>query len=88
MSARVRWAGGGEARVLSIDARAIVLLSTVPLPPGARVEGTVEGEPPATLRVKVHASKKQGEAEFVLEGRPLDLPKVTRERLESLVREG
>jgi hypothetical protein len=88
MSARVRWAGGGAARVVSIDARTIVLLSTVPLPPGARAEGSLEGDPPATLRVKVHASKKQAEGEFVLQGRPLDLPKEVRERIEALVREG
>jgi hypothetical protein len=88
MSARVKWADGGAATVVSIDARAIVLLSTVPLPPGARVEGTLEGDPPATLRVKVHASKKQGEGEFLLQGRPLDLPKEARDRIEALVREG
>jgi hypothetical protein len=83
MSASVRWSGGGRAHVVSLDARAIVLRSTVPSPPGSRIEGTLEGEPPAILRVKVHASKKQAEGDFVLEGRPLDLPRETRERLVS-----
>jgi hypothetical protein len=81
----VTWAKGGEARVVSIDAGAIVLRSTVPSPPGSRIEGTVHGEPPATLRVKVHASRRQPEGDFVLEGRPLDLPRETRERIEALL---
>jgi len=87
----VRWAGGGEARVVRIDAQAIVLRSTVPSPPGSRIEGTLVGgekEPPAKLRVKVHGSKKQPEGDFVLEGRPLDLPRETREAIEGMVREG
>jgi hypothetical protein len=84
----VRWLKGGEARVVSIDAQAIVLRSTVPSPPGSRIEGKVVGEPAAALRVKVHGSKKQPEGDFVLEGRPLDLPRETRERIEGMVREG
>jgi hypothetical protein len=88
MSAHVRWAGGGRARVVSIDAHAIVLLSTVPAPPGSRLEGTLEGDPPAALRVKVHASRKQDQGDFLLEGRPLDLPRDTRELVEERVRAG
>jgi hypothetical protein len=86
MTAHVRWARGGEARVVSVDAQAIVLRSTVPSPPGSRIEGTLVGEPAATLRVKVHGSKKQPEGDFVLEGRPLDLPRETRERIEGMAR--
>ena len=63
-----------------------MLRSTVPSPPGSRLEGTLTGEKPATLRVKVHGSKKQPEGDFVLEGRPLDLPRETREVLEAMVR--
>jgi hypothetical protein len=86
MTMHVRWSGGGEARVLSIDAQAIVLRSTVPSPPGSRIEGTLVGEPAAKLRVKVHGSKKQPEGDFVLEGRPLDLPRETREQIERMAR--
>jgi hypothetical protein len=85
--AHVKWAGGGEARVVSVDAQAIVLRSTVPSPPGSRLEGALVGDPPAKLRVKVHGSKKQPEGDFVLEGRPLDLPRELRERLERMVSE-
>jgi hypothetical protein len=82
----VRWAKGGEARVVSIDARAVVLRSTVPSPPGSRIEGTLDDPTPATLRVKVHECKKQADGDFVLEGRPIDLPRDTRLRLEGLLR--
>ena len=84
MTAHLRWANGGEARVLAIDAQAVVLRSTVPSPPGSRIEGSLVGDPPARLRVKVHVSKKQPEGDFVLEGRPLDLARDTRERIERL----
>jgi hypothetical protein len=96
MSAVVRWLRGGEARVVSLDAagRTIVLQSTVPWPPGSRVEGTLEGDRTggspgagALLRVKVHSSRKESTGQFVLEGRPLDLARETRERLEALLRD-
>jgi hypothetical protein len=77
----VRWAKGGEARVASTAADAIVLRSTVPAPPGSRIEGRLEGEPPATVRVKVHASKRQPDGDFVLEGRLLDATREVRARL-------
>jgi hypothetical protein len=82
MSARVRWARGGEARVTSLVDGAIVLRSSVPWPPGSRVEGTMESGAPATLRMKVHASRRQPEGDFVVEGRTLDMTRDTRERIE------
>ena len=82
----VRWAKGGEARVAAITADAIVLRSTVPSPPGSRIEGRLEGEPPAAVRVKIHASKRQPEGDFVLEGRLLDATREVRARLEATVR--
>jgi hypothetical protein len=88
MSAVIRWAHGGDARVMSIDAQAIVLCSTVSSPPGSRIEGTLADDPPAHLRMKVHSSRKQEDGTFLLEGRPLDLPRTTRERLEALLRDG
>lgn len=87
MTARVIWTRGGEARIVSIAANAIVLRSTVPAPPGTRIDGTIGG---IMLRVKVHASKSDGDRdrEFVLQGRPLDLTREARERLEAMVSEG
>jgi hypothetical protein len=85
MTAHLVWTKGGEARVVSIAVDAIVLRSTVPSPPGSRVEGHLEGDPPATVRVKVHGSKRQPEGDFVLEGRVLDATREVRARLEALV---
>ncbi len=85
MSVVIRWATGGEARILSIDADTITLQSTVPSPPGSRLDGSLAEDPAARLRVKVHSSRRQAEGEFVIEGRPLDLPRATRERLEGLL---
>jgi len=82
---RVTWARGGEGHVVSLGAQTIVVRSTVPSPPGSRIDGTLAGEPAAPLRMKVHASRKQPEGDFVLEGRPLDMPRETRERLEALL---
>jgi hypothetical protein len=87
MSPRVTWAGGAQARIVSVAADAIVLVSTVPWPPGSRVEGTVEGEALA-LRVKVHSSRRLDENEFRVQGRPIDMTRTVRERLEALVRAG
>ena len=79
---RVRWARGGEAVVESAAGEALVLRSTVAAPPGARVEGTLDGEPPATLRIKVHACRRQPEGDYRIEGRCLDLTRGLRERIE------
>jgi hypothetical protein len=76
------WAKGGTAQVVSIANDAIVLLSSVPSPPGSRLEGRLEGD--ATVRVKIHGSKRQADGAFVLEGRVLDVTREVRARLEGL----
>ncbi len=87
MSVRhLQWTKGGEAEVVALGVDSVVLRSTAPSPPGSRIEGRLESEPPATLRVKVHASKLQPEGDFVIEGRLLDATRELRVRLEALVR--
>ena len=77
--ARITWAKGGEAVVLALRDDAVTLRSTIPSPPGSRIEGTLaEGEP---VRVKIHSSKKQEDGGFVLEGRMLDMTRALREKL-------
>jgi hypothetical protein len=83
----IRWTKGGEARVATIANDAIALRSTVPAPPGARIEGRVEGEPPAMVRVKVHGSKRQADGGFVIEGRLLDATREVRTRLLAMAAE-
>jgi hypothetical protein len=95
MSARVTWSGGGEASLLSIAADAILLQSTVPWPPGSRIEGTVRADdsppsivepaPEVTLRLKVHSSRRQAEGAFLVQGRPIDLTRAAREKLRAWI---
>jgi hypothetical protein len=81
--ARVRFARGGEARIASIGPDTIVLRSTFPAPPGARLEGVVHTDGVVlALRMKVHSARRVGEGEFVLTGRPLDLAREVRLQLE------
>lgn len=88
MNEHVRWSAGGEARVLAIRADAISLDSTVPSPPGSRIEGAIVGDESARarLRIKVHGSRRQPDGRFLLDGRPLDLSRETRALLERMVR--
>jgi len=83
--ARIRWVRGGESQIVAVSATGIVLRSTVPAPPGSRLEGTVEaGGREFAVRIKVHASKRVAEGEFILQGRPLDLTREMRQYLEAL----
>jgi hypothetical protein len=59
----------------------ITLRSTHPSPPGSRIEGGVACDRPVTLRVKIHACRKEPDGCYVLEGRALDLTRADRERL-------
>ena len=89
MSARLRWVGGGEAELASIAGDAIVLRSTVPSPPGSRIEGTFDaeaGSPPLRLRLKVHGCRREPGGGFTLRGRPVDLTRSDRARIEALAR--
>jgi hypothetical protein len=86
VQASVRWSKGGEARVLAIAAGAITLDSSVPSPPGSRIDGTLTGGVPTLLlRIKIHASRRQPDGRFLLEGRPLNLSRETRKVLEDLI---
>jgi hypothetical protein len=81
-AARLRWERGGEARVVSIGADAIALRSSVPWPPGARPLAVLADDDRLTVRVKVHGCRRQPEGDYRIEGRPIDLPRAVRERLE------
>ncbi len=83
--AHVAWAGGGQARILTASAGAMSLVSSVPWPPGSRVSGTLLETPHSIVRIKVHASRAEADGTFRIEGRPLDLSRELRERLEGLV---
>lgn len=79
-TASFRFVDQGEGRVLALKGDAITLASSVPSPPGSRREGELAV---AALRfkVKVHASRKQADGSFVLEGRLFDATKAVIEAL-------
>ncbi len=88
MSARVAWTGGGQGTVVSLAPKAVVVRSSVPSPPGSRLEGTLvagaaSGAGGGTLRVKVHGCRRQPEGDFLIEGRPIDLTREVREQIEA-----
>jgi hypothetical protein len=84
VSRHLAWERGGEARVVSLRDDAIALVSSVPSPPGSRLEGMLVGEPPARLRIKIHACRKRPDGGFDLEGRTLDMTREVRERVAKL----
>jgi hypothetical protein len=84
----IAWDKGGEAWVLALDADAMKLFSTIPSPPGSRLEGRAGGE---VVRFKIHVCRAEkenpagGPPGFVLEGRPLDMRKSVREALQNAI---
>lgn len=84
------WAKGGAARFVSIVGEQVVLTSTTPAPPGARLEadlvaGVAEGEAKPRVKVKSHGSKKEENGTFTLKGRLVEVNRVLRERLVALL---
>jgi hypothetical protein len=78
VSGRLAWAkGGGSAAILAVEGEIVTLRSTTPAPPGARLEATLEAEPPIALKLKSHGSRRDGDA-FVMTARLLDATREVR----------
>lgn len=84
-TAHVRWALGGEARIVAVAADSVTLESTTPSPPGSRIDGTLLSGSGRGVRVKIHSSRKDAAGRFRLDGRPIDMTKEAREELVALV---
>ena len=69
------------AQFAAWDGVELALSSPRAQPPGARLEGALDG---ALLRLKVHRCRKRDDGEFLVVGRPLDLRRETRAALEAL----
>ncbi|MBX3207924.1 MAG: hypothetical protein KF764_22955 [Labilithrix sp.] len=82
--AHVVWAKGGHAQIVSVVGDAIVLRSTTPAPPGARLEATLAGEPAAAVKLKSHGTHREGDGSFTLKGRLIDATRELRDRLAAL----
>ena len=85
MKDAIRWAKGGTAAFLSAEGESVVLRSTIPSPPGSRLEATFVDEPASPLRIKVHGSKKEEDGSFTIKGRLVDATREIRERVHALV---
>ena len=79
MTAKIVWAKGGDATLETLTGEAATIRSSIPSPPGSRLEGKLDDG--TTIRVKIHGCKKQEDGAFVLTGRMIDLTRQLRERL-------
>jgi hypothetical protein len=87
------WAKGGHAAFLTIEGEIVVVRSTTPAPPGARLEADLVADAdahaadagPAKVRMKSHGSKREPDGTFTLKGRLVDVNRALRERLVKLV---
>ena len=69
---QIAWDGEGSATISALDGESIRLVSSRPFAPGSRPTGTLSGG--FAVRLKVHRSKKTGDAPptFAVEGRLLE----------------
>lgn len=70
-----------EADFAAWDGSEIALSSPKAHPPGARLDGALDG---LSFRMKVHRCRRRDDGRFLLVGRPLDLRKETRDALDAL----
>ena len=83
---RLVWLKGGEGTIESLKDDAILIRSTIPSPPGSRLDSRLvgpNGEEGPNLRVKIHNSKKQTDGTFLLDGRALDITREVRQFIET-----
>lgn len=81
----VVWAKGGTASFLTVQNDVVTLRSTIPSPPGSRLEGSFTADTSTAVSVKVHGSKREPEGAFIIKGRLLDANRALRDRVAALV---
>ena len=79
--AQIRWAKGGEGRVLKAEDDRVEVASTIPSAPGSRLFGSLASG--TAVRVKVARCRRQAEV-FVIEGRLLDATRDARTEIAAL----
>lgn len=79
------WAKGGAASFVTVDGDNVTLRSTIPSPPGSRLDATFTADPPVAMKIKIHTSKLDPDGTFLLKGRVLEATRALRERLATLV---
>ena len=74
-----------DASFVAWDGVELAVASPEPHPPGARLDGTIDGLP---LRLKATRCRRREAGAFLLVGKPLDLRRETRMHLEQLAAQG
>jgi len=83
-SEHVTWVKGGTASFLAATDDAVTLRSSIPSPPGSRLDGVLVAGP-VDVRIKVHRSKREEDGSFTIHGRLIDATRELRGRIASLV---
>jgi hypothetical protein len=76
---------GGEATLVAMSGDLVKLVSTVPWPPGARVEATADDG--RALKLKVHGSRRREDGAFDVDARLVDVTREMRALLAAAVGE-
>ena len=79
------WAKGGAAAFLTVKDDAVTLRSSIPSPPGSRLDATFAADPPTSIKIKIHTSKLEPDGTFTLKGRVLEATRALRARIATLV---
>ena len=87
MAAHLAWVKGGTADFSSVVDDVVELRSTIPIPPGARVDAMTEAEPKVPVTVKSYGSRRDADGTFLIKGRLLVANRELRDRLAGLVAE-
>jgi hypothetical protein len=85
VASHLTWEKGGTALVVELVGDAIVLSSTTPAPPGARLDAHLSADPSVRVKIKSHGTQRQSDGRYALKGRVLDAPRELRATLEKLV---
>ncbi len=82
--AHLTWLKGGTASLVTIDDDTVTLRSSIPAPPGSRLEATLTVDASTAVKVKIHGSKLEQDGSFTLRGRLLEANRELRVRLAAL----
>jgi hypothetical protein len=79
--AHLTWVKGGHAEIVRVEGDTLTLRSTIPTPPGARVEALLTDEPQTKVMLKSHGTRRDADGSFSLTARLIDANRALRDRL-------
>ena len=84
-SEAVTWAKGGAASLVSLAGETVVVRSTIASAPGSTLDGALEGQAGARLKLKVKSCKREADGRYRIEGRAVDFRREDRAAIEALL---